>query len=90
VVQIPGEIVKDPQLLANDIIVPIEDGSATPRYTVNSPVAIKESPKVAPRVAPGLGEHSEQVLQEIGFRSDEIDVLRTSGAVPEPRQSRKV
>jgi crotonobetainyl-CoA:carnitine CoA-transferase CaiB-like acyl-CoA transferase len=82
VVQIPEEIVKDPQLLANDIIVPIDDGAATKKYTVNSPVSIQEAPKVAPRVAPRLGEHTDQVLQELGFDSAHIDGLRASGAIP--------
>ncbi|HEY3963292.1 MAG TPA: CoA transferase [Planctomycetaceae bacterium] len=81
VVQVPEEIVKDPQLLANDIIVPIADGSATPRYTVSNPVTIRESPKVPPRVAPELGEHSDEVLRDIGFDSTQIDGLRASGAV---------
>jgi crotonobetainyl-CoA:carnitine CoA-transferase CaiB-like acyl-CoA transferase len=86
VVQIPEEIVKDPQLLANNIIVPIADGSATPRYTVNSPVTIKEAPKVAPRVAPGLGEHTDQVLRDLGFDPAQIDGLRASGAIPKTKE----
>ena len=83
VVQIPDEIVNDPQLLANDIIVPIDDGGTTPRYTVNSPVTIKEAPKVAPRVAPELGEHTDEVLRDLGFGPAQIDGLRASGAIPE-------
>jgi formyl-CoA transferase len=86
VVQVPDEIVKDPQLLANDIIVPIADGGGTPRYTVNSPVTIKEAPKVAPRVAPELGQHTDQVLRDIGFDAGQIDSLRTSGAIPRPKE----
>jgi crotonobetainyl-CoA:carnitine CoA-transferase CaiB-like acyl-CoA transferase len=82
IVQIPEEIVKDPQLLANGIIVPIDDGSANPKYTVNSPVTVHGSPKVAPRVAPGLGEHTDVVLQELGFDAGQIDGLRASGTVP--------
>ena len=82
VVQIPEEIVNDPQLLANQIIVPIADGSANPKYTVDSPFTVKEQPKVAPRVAPGLGEHTDQVLQELGFDASQIDDLRASGAIP--------
>jgi crotonobetainyl-CoA:carnitine CoA-transferase CaiB-like acyl-CoA transferase len=82
VAQIPEEIVKDPQLLANGIIVPIDDGSATPRYTVNSPVTVKGSAKVAPRLAPGLGEHTDEVLAEVGFDAGQIDDLRAAGAIP--------
>jgi formyl-CoA transferase len=86
VVQVPDEIVKDPQLLANDVIVPIDDGSATPRYTVNSPVTIKEAPKVPPRLAPGLGEHTDQVLRDIGFNAAQIEGLRAGGAIPKPTE----
>jgi crotonobetainyl-CoA:carnitine CoA-transferase CaiB-like acyl-CoA transferase len=82
VVQIPEEIVKDPQLLANQIIVPIDEGSANPKFTVDSPFVVKEQQKVAPRVAPGLGEHTDQVLQELGFDANQIDGLRASGAIP--------
>ena len=84
VAQIAEEIVNDPQLWANDIIVPIADGDggAARRYTVNSPVTIKDAPKVAPRGAPALGEHSDAVLQELGFDPGQIEALHTSGAVP--------
>jgi formyl-CoA transferase len=85
VVQIPEEIVNDPQLLANQILVPIVDGGANPRLTVDSPVAIKESPKVRPRVAPELGEHTEQVLEELGFDAAQIDNLRANGVIPPTR-----
>jgi formyl-CoA transferase len=82
VAQVAEEIVKDPQLLANDIIVPIADGRPSPRYTVNSPVTIKEAPKVAPRVAPDLGEHTQQVLHDLGFNADQIVALQANGALP--------
>jgi len=86
VVQVPEEIVKDPQLLANDIIVPIADAGPTPKYTVNSPVSVQEIPKVAPRIAPRLGEHTDQVLQELGFDSAQIDGLRANGAIPATKE----
>lgn len=82
VVQIPEEIVKDPQLLANQIIVPIQDGSTNPKYTVDSPFTVREQTKVAPRVAPGLGEHTDQILEELGFDAGQIEDLRAGGAVP--------
>jgi crotonobetainyl-CoA:carnitine CoA-transferase CaiB-like acyl-CoA transferase len=82
VVQIPEEIVNDPQLLANQIIVPIDDGSANPKYTVSSPLTVGGVAKVASKPAPGLGEHGDQVLAELGFDATEIDNLRASGAIP--------
>src|SRR5262249_24604205 len=90
VAQIPEEIVKDPQLYANNVVVPIADGSAQPKYTVNSPMTIKESPKVAPRPAPGLGEHTEEILREMGFDAGQIDALRAAGAIPKQKEHAKV
>ncbi|MCS3496161.1 formyl-CoA transferase [Bradyrhizobium japonicum] len=82
VVQVWEEIVKDPQLLANQILVPIAKRDGRVTMTVDSPVVIKESPKVAPRVAPDLGEHTDEVLEELGFDAAQIDELRAAGAVP--------
>jgi formyl-CoA transferase len=85
VAQIPAEIVSDPQLFANDIVVPMADGGATPRYTVSNPVTIRDEPKVPPRRAPKLGEHSEEVLRELGFDAAQIGALQASGAAPAPK-----
>jgi formyl-CoA transferase len=85
--QVAAEIVADPQLYANNIVVPIDDGSATPRYTVNSPVTLRDEPKVPPRPAPALGEHSEEVLRELGYDAAQIEGLHASGAVPPAKQA---
>jgi hypothetical protein len=39
---------------------------------------------------PELGEHNEEVLQLLGFDADEIDGLRTSGAIPRARHMEAV
>jgi crotonobetainyl-CoA:carnitine CoA-transferase CaiB-like acyl-CoA transferase len=82
VVQIPEEIVKDPQLLANEVIVPIHDGSAVPTYTVSSPLSIDQAPKVKAGPAPGLGEHTDEVLRQIGYEPTAIEGLKKKGVIP--------
>lgn len=82
IVQVPEEIVHDPQLLANDIIVPLADDGPSPRYTVNSPVVVHGTSKVAPKRAPDLGQHTEEILVEIGFDAVEVAGLQASGTVP--------
>src|SRR5262249_15918476 len=44
-VQIPEEIVQDPQLHANKIIVPIANGGGERKFTVDSPFTIEEQSK---------------------------------------------
>ncbi|WP_028744867.1 CaiB/BaiF CoA transferase family protein [Rhizobium mesoamericanum] len=86
VAQIAEEIIKDPQLIANGIIIPIADQNGAPHYTVNSPITVDGVQKVVPRLAPGLGEHNDQVLGELGFSPVEIQALHASGAVPVVKQ----
>lgn len=82
VVQTLQECAHDPQLLANQILVPIDDGSSEPHLTLNSPVHLDQEQKVPPRPAPDLGEHTEAVLAELGFDADGIESLRAAGAIP--------
>jgi len=82
VVQTLEECAHDPQLAANQIVVPIEDGSSEPHLTLNSPVHLDQEQKVPARPAPDLGEHTEEVLTELGFSADDIASLRTGGAIP--------
>jgi crotonobetainyl-CoA:carnitine CoA-transferase CaiB-like acyl-CoA transferase len=82
VVQIPEEIVKDPQLLANEVIVPIQDGSASPSYTVSSPLSIDQAPKVKAGPAPALGQHTDEVLRELGYDPTAVENLKKKGVIP--------
>jgi len=82
VVHAPSEVVKDPQLRENDIVVPIEGAGERVKFTVSSPLTVHNVPKVAARRAPAVGEHNDELLQELGFSSDEIAQFRTGGAIP--------
>ena len=78
----PSEAITDPQLLANDIIVPLEGAGENLKYTVSSPLKVHGVAKVPARRAPDVGEHNDEVLEELGFTSKEIEELRTSGTIP--------
>jgi len=83
VVRSPSEVINDPQLVANDIIVPLEGAGDHLKFTVNSPLRVHDAPKVPAKRAPEIGEHNEEILQQLGFDADDIDSLRASGAVPD-------
>jgi len=82
----PQEVIDDPQLRANDIVVPLEGAGGRLTSTISSPIQVHGIAKVAARRAPGLGEHNDQVLRELGFTAAEIAGLRASGAVPALKQ----
>jgi crotonobetainyl-CoA:carnitine CoA-transferase CaiB-like acyl-CoA transferase len=79
----PHEVVNDPQLRANDIVVPFEGAGEKLTSTISSPIQVHGVTKVPARRAPGIGEHNDEVLKELGFTSDEIAGLRASGAAPQ-------
>lgn len=82
VVQTLEECAHDPQLLANQVLVPIDDGGTEPHLTIDSPVRLDQEQKVRPRPAPGLGEHTETILTELGFDAAAIEDLRAAEAIP--------
>ena len=76
-----AEVVTDPQLRANDIIV--ETGSADENYprTIASPISVAEEPKRSSGPAPEIGEHTKEILAELGMPEDEITTLIQAGVV---------
>ena len=82
--------VNDPQLRANDIVVPFEGAGEKLTSTISSPIQVHGVSKVPARRAPGIGEHNDEVLKELGFGDNEIDGLRTSGAIPGAQPGKNV
>src|SRR6202167_1607990 len=60
----PQEVIEDPQLRANDIVVPLEGAGGKLGATISSPIQVHGVTKVPARRAPALGEHNEEVLEE--------------------------
>jgi crotonobetainyl-CoA:carnitine CoA-transferase CaiB-like acyl-CoA transferase len=78
VIGILDDIPGDRQMIENDVLVPFEGDTM---LTINSPIWVDGSQKVRPRLAPGIGEHSDEVLREAGYDEAAIRQLRASGAV---------
>jgi crotonobetainyl-CoA:carnitine CoA-transferase CaiB-like acyl-CoA transferase len=82
----PEEVINDPQLAANDIVVPLEGAGGKLTSTISSPIQLHGVAKVPARRAPNLGEHTEQILRDLGFDADGIEDLRASGTVPKIKE----
>ena len=82
----PQEVIDDPQLRLNDIIVPLEGAGGKLTSTISSPIQVHGVTKVPAKRAPDLGEHNEEVLEQLGFSATEIDGLHASGAVPDAKE----
>jgi crotonobetainyl-CoA:carnitine CoA-transferase CaiB-like acyl-CoA transferase len=80
-IQSISEVVEDPQLTANNYLINIEHPLYGPLKTMGFPWDFSETPASWRRKAPGLGEHTEEVLIEIGCSKEEITKLREEGAI---------
>jgi formyl-CoA transferase len=76
VVHTVNEAGDDVQAREIGALVPFADGKG---LTISSPFHLDEATKVAPRRAPGVGEHSEVVLRDAGYSADEIGRLKQLG-----------
>src|SRR6202521_3577046 len=77
----PQEVVNDPQLRANDIVVPLDGAGEKLPSTISSPIQVHDVSKVPAKRAPKIGEHNEEILKELQFDTKEIEHLRTSGVI---------
>jgi crotonobetainyl-CoA:carnitine CoA-transferase CaiB-like acyl-CoA transferase len=80
-VQSPNEFVDDVQVVANGYILdaPRSDGSVT--RVMSSPAQFDHEPITARRAAPDLGQHTDEVLEELGWDADRIAAAKASGFV---------
>jgi crotonobetainyl-CoA:carnitine CoA-transferase CaiB-like acyl-CoA transferase len=85
----PNDVIKDPQLQANNIVVPLEGAGGNIKLTVSSPIQVHGVTKVSAKRAPDLGEHNDEVLQNLGFDAKEIERLRASGVIGKPTAQAK-
>jgi formyl-CoA transferase len=75
-----GEALRDPQTATNGMIVEIErDGE--PVRTIDSPVHLSASAARVPLAPPRLGEHTDDILAELGYDAERIGALRTAGVI---------
>jgi crotonobetainyl-CoA:carnitine CoA-transferase CaiB-like acyl-CoA transferase len=80
VMQTPRELHDDPQVAANEYLGEV-DGSGRGRFTlVANPVQFGETPPKLRR-GPEMGEHTDEVLHELGLTDDELMHHKLAGAI---------
>lgn len=77
----PEQVFDDPQVLHNETLHtwdhPVAGRLRQPRH----PVRFASSPTPVPEQVPGLGEHTDEILAELGRTDADVAALRDAGAV---------
>ena len=75
------QVFNDPQLVARNFFPDAPHTKLGPVKQVASPMRFSETPTVMNRAGPLLGEHSAEVLGELGYTQEEVRRLNGAGVI---------
>jgi formyl-CoA transferase len=75
------ETFADPQVRHLQLAQKADSAALGELDLVRQPVTLSRTPSAVKRASPERGEHSDEILQEFGFTSADIEGLRAAGAI---------
>lgn len=75
------EVVNDPQLLSRDMFPEFDHPTEGKVRHLGMPIKLSETPAKFRSFAPLIGQHTEEILQGLGYSEQQIEELRKSGAI---------
>ena len=76
-----AEVFQDPQILQQQMVMDVEQPGHGMVRMLGFPIGFSDSPCRVRRPAPRPGEHSDEILAELGFTAAEREAWRESGVV---------
>ena len=76
-----AEVFQDPQILAQDMVINVDHPGSGMVRMLGFPIKLSETPCRVRRSAPGLGEHSDEVLAELDYSEAERAALRRDSVI---------
>jgi crotonobetainyl-CoA:carnitine CoA-transferase CaiB-like acyl-CoA transferase len=80
-VRFPAELLGDPQVIENDLLLELVHDVTGPQVGVMPPVTFSDCPLEGFRASPPLGRDTDAVLREVGYSDRQIRELRARGGV---------
>ena len=73
----PQDVLEDPHIAAKGLFQPVQyPGLDIPAPLMRTPVELSETPGEIRTRAPTLGEHTDEIMKELGYSMEQIDKLR--------------
>jgi crotonobetainyl-CoA:carnitine CoA-transferase CaiB-like acyl-CoA transferase len=81
-IQTPAEVINDPQAVANNYVVWFDHPVLGKTKMIGFPWDFSETPASVRREAPEFGQHTEEILLELGYTWDDIAKLKAKKLIP--------
>jgi len=76
-----AEVFQDPQILAQQMVMSVDHPGYGMVRMLGFPLKFSETPCQVRRTAPGLGEHSDEILMELGYADADRVAWRRDGVI---------
>ena len=73
------ELLQDEQVIANDMVVELEHTTAGKVRMFGPTLRMSETPLEARSASPALGEHTDEILNDLGYSQEDIQGLKDHG-----------
>ena len=80
-IESPEEVIHDPQAEANGLFTEVQHPEVGEVKYVATPVKFRQNPASVRTASPELGQHTEEILLELGHTWDEIVELKEQGVI---------
>ena len=84
-----AQTIEDAQLQHNEMVHEVDHANVGPLRTHGLPIKLHTTPGAVRSAPPTLGQHTDEVLQALGYSADQIEALREAGAIT-PRVPQEV
>lgn len=72
----PEEALNDSQILANDMVVSVDHSKCGELKMIGIPIKLSRTPGRVKSAPPTLGQHTDEILRELGYTKTQIEKLR--------------
>ena len=73
-----GQVVDDPHIRARNMMVTVDHPVAGPVTIPGNPIKLSASEDTVPRPSPVLGQHTDEILAELGYPPEKVATLRAA------------